>query len=587
MDVNGIFCPCPVFDHIPVALLMADRELNVVQGNNAFWSEVCGTEPPPEGTPLRDALPAELWTGIERALGQVVENEGPVEIPGLRLYSSDHPQRVVDLSVSVIAEAERRAVMIAVDTVPDTGRRLAELTLLTDMIRVLRRETEIDRVLFAILTCATAGTGGIGFNRAWLFVVDPTGEWLEGRMALGPESQEEAHEIWARVAAHPHTLDDFTAAYDRWAERERQPLQEAVRSIRFSISDEADRLPVLAEVQRRAIKVTDAENDERVGDKLRNLLGVDEFVVVPLMVSDQPRGVLLADNRYSREPIGDGDIRLLTLFAQHAGLALEAALAYEEISRGRQELEEAYASLQKTQAELVRAEKVAAIGEMAARLAHDLRNPLVTIGAWALDLQEDPNDPEVVTHAAEIISGEARNLEEILSMLIEPLSQRELSPAPVDLNGLVIRRCMASENGFQEIGITIDLELAEELPRIRADIAQMRRTLQNILDNAAEAMPDGGRIKIATWQDEKNVWLRIEDNGVGMSKETTGKAFDAFYTTKHYGSGIGLAVVWDSIRLHGFNLEVESEPEEGTAFIIQIPKMHTVQDNAEGTEPTT
>ncbi len=575
---NYISCPCPIFDQVPVAMLLADHELNVIEGNDAFWSGICGCEPPPEGTPLRDALPAELWDGVEKALSRAGENAGSVEVPGLRLYSSDQPQRVIDLRVSMASDPVRKVVVIAVNTVPDTGRRLTELTLLTDMIRVLRQETEVDRVLFATLTCATAGTGGIGFNRAWLFVVDPGGEWLEGRMALGPSSQEEAHEIWARVAAEPHTLDDFTAAYDRWAEREPKPLQEIVRSMRFSMRDDADRVPVLAAAQRRAIKIDDPADDDRVGDELREILDVDEFVVVPMLVSDQPRGVLMADNRYSHGPITDADIRLLTLFAQHAGLAIESALTWEEIQSSRRELEQAYTSLQRTQGELVRAEQLAAIGEMSARIAHDLRNPLVTIGGWAMDLKEEPGDPQVVQHAADIIAKESSHLEAILSMLLEPLAERQLHLAPVDLNALVVDRAMTCESGFKSKGIDIRLDLADGLPPVRGDIAQLRRSLQNLLDNAADAMPDGGTISLSTWQGEGNVWLRIEDTGVGLSKEATERIFDAFYSTKHYGSGIGLAVVWDTIRAHGFDIEVESRQEEGTAFIIRIPEIHTIQD---------
>ncbi len=574
-------CPCPIFEHVPVAMLIADRELNVIEGNDAFWRSVCGCSPVPEGTPLRDALPGELWGGVEKALGQVVENERPVEVPGLRLYSSSQPQRVVDLRVSLASSGNRKVVIIAANTVPDTGRRLAELTLLNDMVRVLRQETQLDRVLFAILTCATAGTGGIGFNRAWLFVVDSSGEWLEGRMALGPASEEEAHEIWSRVAAEPHTLDDFTAAYDRWAARESQPLQKTVRDMRFSMTEEADLLPACTAVKRRAVRVTDAADDDRVTDDLRETLDVDEFVVVPMVVSDQPRGVLMADNRYSEDAISDADVRLLTLFAQHAGMALESALALEEIRKGRRELEEAYTSLQKTQGELVRAEKVAAIGEMAARVAHDLRNPLVTIGGWARDLQEDPNDSEIVEHAAGIIAEEAERLEDQLAVLIEPLAQRELHLRPVDLNSVIVDRAMTCEAELRSRGIELSTNLADDLPDIRADIAQLRRCVQNLIDNAADAMPDGGAIEVSTWQDAENIWLHIEDTGVGMSKETSERIFDAFYTTKHYGSGIGLAVVWDTIRLHGFDIDVESSPEEGTAFTIQIPKMHTIQDSGE------
>ncbi|MGI5817764.1 MAG: sensor histidine kinase [Armatimonadota bacterium] len=579
---NGVFCPCSIFRNVPVAMLLADRELNVIEGNNAFWESVCGCAPADEGTPLRDALPGELWAGVERALAQVVENEEPVEVPGLRLYSSGQPQRVVDLRVSLASSGRRKVVMIAASTVPDTGRRLAELTLLNDMLRVLRQETQLERVFFAVLTCATAGTGGIGFNRAWLLVVDSSGEWLEGRMALGPGSEQEAHEIWARVAAEPHTLDDFTAAFDRWAARETQPLQDIVREMRFSMTENTDLLPVHAAIQRRAMKVTDADTNDRVCDELRRTLSVKEFVVVPMVVSDQPRGVLMADNRYSREPITDADVRLLTLFAQHAGLAVESALALEEIRQGRQELEHAYTSLQKAQGELVRAEQLTAIGEMAARIAHDLRNPLVTIGGWARDLQEDPSDPVIVHRAAGIIAEEAGRLEEELSMLLEPLAQRRLHLRPVDLNSLVINRILTSEAGLRERGIEMRPSLAEGIPPIRGDIAQLRRSLQNLIDNAADAMPDGGVIEISTLQDEENIWLRIEDTGVGMSKEASERIFDAFYTTKHYGSGIGLAVVWDTIRLHGFDIEVESSPNEGTAFTVRIPKIHTIQDSGEG-----
>ncbi|MGC9316994.1 MAG: ATP-binding protein [Armatimonadota bacterium] len=580
-ELDAIPCPCPLFDHVPVAMLLADQELNVIEGNDAFWSRVCGCDPAPEGTPLRDALPAEMFSGVEKALGQAIENGEPTEVPGLQLYSSGQPQRVIDLRVSVLSSGDRRVIMIAVNTIPDTGRRLAELTLLNDMVRVLRQETEIDQVLFAALTCATAGTGGIGFNRAWLLVVDSSGEWLEGRMALGPGSEEEAHEIWAQMAAEPHSLDDFTAAYDRWAERECKPLQDKVHSLRFSMEEDADRVPVLAAAQRRAIKIENASEDERVGDELRELLDVEEFVVVPMIVSDQPRGVLMADNRYSREPITDGDIRLLTLFAQHAGLAIESALAYEQLQHSRRELENAYTSLQHTQAELVRAEQLAAIGEMSARIAHDLRNPLVTIGGWARDLEEDPSDPEIVRHAAEIIANEAANLEEILSMLLEPMAERQLHLRPIDLNSLVVDRALACESTLEDQGIDLRLNLAEGLPRVRGDIAHLRRSLQNLIDNAADATPEGGTITLSTWQDQENLWLRIEDTGVGLSKEASERIFDAFYSTKHYGSGIGLAVVWDTVRSHGFDIDVESDPNQGTAFAIRIPKMHTVQDSGE------
>lgn len=561
-------------------------DLKVIRGNAPFWEQVCGCSPAEEGTALEEALPKELYEAIATAVARATEDSPVVEMPGVRLYSSQQPQRVVDLSVRRATDGEREVFMVAVSTVPDTGRRVAELTLLNDMVRVLRQETETDRVLFATLTCATAGSGGIGFNRAWLFVVDPSGQWLEGRMALGPSSEEEAHEIWSRMAAEPRTLEEFASAYDRWAERP-QPIQEQVLGMRFSMEEDADRIPVLAAVKRRPILITNVPEDPRVGDELRELLQTRELVAVPLMVADQARGVLMADNRYSRKPITDGDVRLLTLFAQHAGLALESALAYEQLQASRRELENAYTSLQRAQAELVRTEQLAAIGEMAARIAHDLRNPLVTIGGWAKDLEEDPSDPLVVHRAASIIAREATNLEEILSMLLEPLAQRQLSLQPLDLNSLVVDRALACENEFAERGIEIRTQLAEGLPKVRGDLSSLRRMLQNLMDNAADAMPEGGVLTLTTSEDEDHILLGVEDTGVGMSKEASERIFDTFYTTKHYGSGIGLAVVWDTIRAHGFDIDVQSNPGKGTRFEVRIPKMHTVQQDSGDGSPAT
>lgn len=569
-------CPCRIFEELPVAALLTTTDLKVVEGNALFWERVCGCATPAPGTPLEDALPAELYDAIAAAVPRAIGDSGAVEVPGVRLYTSGQPQRVVDLNVRRATDGERELLMIAVNTVPDTGRRVAELTLLNDMVRVLRQETEPERVLFAALTCATAGSGGIGFNRAWLFVVDPSGKWLEGRMALGPSSAEEAYEIWSGVAAEPRTLDEFASAYDRWAARP-QPIQETVRSLRFSMEKDADRIPVLAAVQRHSILITNAREDPRVDENLRRVLDVDELVVVPLMVADQARGVLMADNRYSRQPITDGDVRLLTLFAQHAGLALESALIYEQIQAGRRELENAYTSLQRAQAELVRTEQLAAIGEMAARIAHDLRNPLVTIGGWAKDLEEDPSDPLVVHRAASIIAKEAANLEEILSMLLEPLAQRQLRLQPLDLNSLIVDRALACESDFAERGIEIRTCLTEGLPQVRGDISALRRMLQNLMDNAADAMPEGGVLTLSTAEDDERILLCVEDTGIGMSKETAERIFDAFYTTKHYGSGIGLAVVWETVRAHGFDIDVQSTPGRGTRFEISIPKTYIVR----------
>ena len=564
-------CPCTLLHKVPMAWLVTDRELNVLDGNDLFWSEIAFCEPAARGTPLEQALPEDLLGCIRRAAGEAARTGKPADVPGLRVLPPGQPHRVVDLGVVPTSLRDQEVLLIASSAVGDAGRRVEELTLLHDMIRVLRQQTDIDRVLFTTLTCATAGSGGLGFNRAWVLLCDEGSRWLEGAMALGPASQEDAHRIWAALTSSPRTLDQFAAAYDRWVAEGPQPLQETVRAMRFPMGEDADRLPVLAVAENRPIHVLDAKADPRVHPQLATSLGDREFVVVPMVVGGAPRGVIMADNAYSGAPVTQGHVRLLSLFAQHAGMALEDAQLHRRMEGDQRKLRQAYADLQEAQDEVVRTGKLAALGEMAARIAHDLRNPLVTLGGWAQVVQEDPEDTQTVVTAARIIAEESANLEGMLSLLLEPFGARAPRLEPTDLNRLVDDTLQAHEHKAQQQGVAINRDFAADLPLVAADPAQFRRCLTNLMENAIQAMPRGGALSVTTRREDSEILVNIGDTGIGMSEAQLPHIFDAFYTTGHFGSGLGLAIVWDIIQSHGFTIGVRSEPGHGSVFVVHIP----------------
>ncbi len=562
--------PCPLLRQLPVPMVIVDWDLRVLEGNDLFWADLCASQASEPGTPLQEALPQELFAAVEGPLAHVRETLEPTTVAGVRLYTIGEPPQVFDLRIVPGEVGGQRLIMIASAAVLDAVHRVEELTLLHEMVRVLRRETDLDRVLFTTLTCATAA-GGLAFNRAFAFLIDASGEWLEGRMGLGPASAEEAHTIWTEISTHPRSLDEFAAAYDRWAEADNRELQDLVCNLRFSMKRDAEQLPVLAALQRTAVMVEDAEHDDRVSAELCELLGVREFVAAPMSVADEARGVIMADNLYSGKPITAGDLRLLSLFGQHAGMAIESAQTYHEMKARGQELETAYARLKETQAELVRAEKLAVLGDMAARVAHDFRNPIVTIGGWARYLEEVPEDTEAVRRAVGVIAEEATNLETILAMLVEPLASREVQLQRTDLNALMRDAVAAQQPMFAEEDIEVEVDLDDELPPVDADPAQTRRAVVNLLDNAVSAMPDGGKLSLRTRRDGDEVLVQVADTGVGMSEETSAQVFNPFFSTNHYGSGLGLTIVWDIVQSHGWRIDVASEPGEGTTFTVRIP----------------
>jgi signal transduction histidine kinase len=564
-------CPCDMLHQVPVACLITDRELNVLEGNDLFWDEIATCPPATRDTPLDRALPEHIVGGIRRAADEAIRTGKPVDAGAMRILPPGHPHRVVDLVVAPASLRDVKVLVIASSAVGDAGRRVEELTLLHDMIRVLRQQRDVGRVLFTTLSCATAGSGGLGFNRAWVLLCDAQGEWLEGEMALGPASREDAHRIWAELTSSPRTLDQFAAAYDRWVTEGPRPLQDAVRRMRFSMSEDVEQLPVLAIVRNRAFHVWDAQADQRVPPELAELIDAREFVVVPMTVGEGPHGVIMADNLYSGAPISRGHVRLLSLFAQHAGMAIEDAQLHRRMADDARKLEQAYAELQKAQDEVVRTSKLAALGEMAARIAHDLRNPLVTLGGWARAVQEDPEDTETAAMAAKIIAEESASLESMLSMLLEPFSSRGLRLAPTDLNQLVEDTLLTQENRAQQRGIRVTREYAPDLPPVPVDPGQFRRCVSNLIDNAIEAMSQGGTLSVVTRQGDGEVTVEIGDTGIGISEEQLPHIFDAFYTTGHFGSGLGLAIVWDIVQAHGFRIDVRSQLGRGSSFAIHMP----------------
>lgn len=235
-------------------------------------------------------------------------------------------------------------------------------------------------------------------------------------------------------------------------------------------------------------------------------------------------------------------------------------------------------SLREAQARLLQSERLAAIGRMAAHVSHEVRNPLSSIGLNVELLEEELREANPETR--ELLSAVHREIERLGAVTEEYLRVARLpNPhllpefVPDVLRGAVqlLRRELAS------VGVRIELDLAEDLPLVAMDEAQMRQVLINLLKNAREAMPNGGVVRIvasvarAIAGGEGGVELRVCDDGVGMSDEQKERIFDLFYTTKQRGSGLGLPLTQQIVVAHGGTIRCESTPGQGTVFTLFLP----------------
>jgi signal transduction histidine kinase len=309
------------------------------------------------------------------------------------------------------------------------------------------------------------------------------------------------------------------------------------------------------------------------------------------------------DNKFNRRPITDEDLEFLSLFATHAGMAVESAQVYTR-------LEEASRELRRTQHELIQNERLAALGEMAAHVVHEIRNPLVSIGGFARRLARRLGGKEPEGPYAEIIAREVDRMERIVRD-VQSMS-REMRPTPVhtDLHALLQDCLVLFGERMSQQRVQLRMELGQRPLILPLDPVQTKQAVLNLVANALEAMAGGGTLSVTTHTlregaDRRSeagltpqdsgpagegapdtratdpardrgpggewIVLSIGDTGGGIPEQIVGEIFNPFFTTKDTGTGLGLALVRRVARAHGGHVDVENRPGMGVTFRLWFP----------------
>jgi signal transduction histidine kinase len=218
-------------------------------------------------------------------------------------------------------------------------------------------------------------------------------------------------------------------------------------------------------------------------------------------------------------------------------------------------------------------ERLSAVGEVAAKVTHEIRNPLVAIGGFARRLMKTAANGEVNTHYLNIIIREIQRLEDIVSDIL--YFARPASPTfkQCDLNKVIKDALDVLSPELDKRRISLQTRLSGDLSSMTIDAAQVSRVFINLIKNAMEAMGQDGILSIASMRDDGE-WARVEiaDTGVGIPDEDVEKVFNAFYTSKSTGSGLGLTVSAQIIHNHGGEIDVKKKSkEQGSVFVVKLP----------------
>jgi two-component system NtrC family sensor kinase len=280
-------------------------------------------------------------------------------------------------------------------------------------------------------------------------------------------------------------------------------------------------------------------------------------------------------------------------------LAQEFNLMTEDLHEAREDLsqwgrtlerrvEERTRQLRETQDQLIRSEKLASLGKMAAGVAHEINNPLTSILIHTHLLLEQDDDRAGVRESLMLIADETARCAQIVNGLLDFARLTPSQSIPSDINDIIERTLQLLEKQAAVRNIRIEKKLDPSLPPIDLDKNKIQQVFSNLTINACEAMPGGGMLIVTSRLSRDGTGLEIvfSDTGVGIPKDNIPKLFDPFFTTKSFGTGLGLAVSYGIIRQRGGTIVVQSEVERGATFTIRIPlAVSNEESEREGGEP--
>ncbi len=362
--------------------------------------------------------------------------------------------------------------------------------------------------------------------------------------------------------------------------------RERVLSLRFSRND-----PLFGELAERqeVIILRDAQQEVQLKAPVGPIRGM---MGVPLSVQGEMIGVLTIDsftpNRYTM-----ADAARAKAFGAYAALAVRNAELYRQARERSARLEQALADLRLAQQRLVQSERLSAIGELVAGVAHELNNPLTAVLGFATILQQRA-PAELQADVAPIMEG-ANRARRIVQNLLTFARQQAAEMEEVDLNQAVRRVLNLYGYLLRSDNVIVEERLAPNLPTTVADMTAVQQVLLNLINNARQAL-DGWegerRIVIRTYlgadgEGGERLGVEVADSGPGIAPEHLPLVFEPFFTTKPVGegTGLGLSICYGIVKQYGGDIRVESAPGQGARFTVELPVRHAYPAEADAPEP--
>lgn len=481
---------------------------------------------------------------------------------GTAPFDQEHQQFFQTCAFQISQAFEQLVTMARLRQVSTSDfRRLQDLSLLYRISQLLHSTLSPNELFHLILSLLVSPDGG-SFHRAMLFMVNQRSGSMQGILGVTRESVSWLlPEGLPPVGAPALNIPEGVQRAQREAPFSREVMQQRL------VIDENESCLAIAAREQKAMLVTKEQTEADLVDPLCRKLHNGHHATIPLLSRGRTLGVLAVDNDDSGEEIDAERLRFLEMFAGQAGIALDNAQLLQRV-------ETAHRNLRETQEQLLQKEKLATIGEMSASIAHELKNPLVSVGGFARRLTKSLDEHDSSYKYAKIIQQETERLEKMLDNILSFSKKHLLCIREYRLEEVLERVTTLEGEKLCQAGISLSLKLPENLPTMQGDYEQLEQVFINLISNARQAMPNGGTLLISSQpcelRAEPAVRVEINDSGGGIPPQMMRNIFNPFFTTKDEGTGLGLPISHRIIEHHQGEIEAINTAS-GACFSITLP----------------
>ena len=450
----------------------------------------------------------------------------------------------------------------------DLEEAIFELSVMSQVSDALSSTADLDDVLKIILTGVTASQG-LGFNRAFLFLVDSDGRNLEGKVAVGPSSPEEAGHIWSRLSGQPRALREILSNYTECEDSGKSSLTSQISMMHISL----DSANIFSDVVKNGLGTladkNDISNDESM--EILTRLNSDCLALAPIISKGKRLGLIVADNQITGKEISPSVVDLLQTFANQTAVAIERSRLYDSQLERARELENINKQLAESQDQMIRVEKMSVIGELTSSIAHELRNPLTVIGGFA-NLLLTTGQLDGSSEYLNIILSEGKRAESVLHQVLDFSRASRTKTRLVELNSMV--------NTTYELLLS-KLNRAQKPPKLNlidgelkawGNPDQLQHAILQFMLMTVEELTGECSVEFSTRRNKNKVRMYIEFTGNENARAKVVKTLKQMFGNPSGTQKLSILVAGETLKYHGGNYGVEGSKENLPRLYIELPE---------------